>query len=342
MQYEDFLEGHPSWYYSRPSTLNFRVLVGSDAKVQVSNASAVVPGAGEDMGDEGDQNKEGEGDTPKEVTTPISSKHTQRLKTNKGKRTMQQHLPDGLKLKKSFRDVQFKQLVDSFVEKSQSIKAPSAVSSEQSPMDDPVRKEIVVLLEQVIDAGAVEGDSSSEDLLLDCSTDDDIINDDNMEFKKDERFFYRSMLTAFIPTSPPATRTWRRQWRRYGCSTLVAPTSSSLVCLSQTPTPMAPHHPGLRSAALDGVLSMMEMAPTLSFPVVLFSYFGPIMRRGAANLTTAAKAARVQHYGTVQFWRYLDHIDAKHQAQSNIDSSGQFSTGTIDILSGTDRSDVVT
>ncbi|KAL5204972.1 hypothetical protein ABZP36_009843 [Zizania latifolia] len=106
-----------------------------------TNASAVVPGVGEDMGDEGDQNEEGG--------------------------------------------------------------ASSAVSFEQSPMDDPVRKEIAILLDQVIDAGAIEGDSdassdlfvykssaSSEDF-LDCSTDDDPINDDNMELKKDERWKYK-------------------------------------------------------------------------------------------------------------------------------------------------------
>ncbi|KAG8052128.1 hypothetical protein GUJ93_ZPchr0001g29653 [Zizania palustris] len=59
-----------------------------------TNASAVVPGVGEDMGDEGDQNEECGGDTPEEVATPTSSKHYQRMKTNKGKRTMQQHSPD--------------------------------------------------------------------------------------------------------------------------------------------------------------------------------------------------------------------------------------------------------
>ncbi|KAG8061255.1 hypothetical protein GUJ93_ZPchr0003g17731 [Zizania palustris] len=122
-----------------------------------TNASAVVPGAKEDMGDEDDHNEEGGGDTPEEVATPTSSKHNQRLKTSKEKRSMHQHSPNGLKLEKSFRDVQFKRLIDSFVEKSQSIKSSSVVSSEQSLMDDPVRKEIALLLDQVIDAGAIEG-----------------------------------------------------------------------------------------------------------------------------------------------------------------------------------------
>ncbi|KAG8096046.1 hypothetical protein GUJ93_ZPchr0013g34768 [Zizania palustris] len=122
-----------------------------------TNACAVVPGAREDMGDEDDHNEEGGGDTPEEVATPTSSKHNQRLKTSKEKRSMHQHSPNGLKLKKSFCDVQFNRLVDSFVEKSQSIKSSSVVSSEQSLMDDPVRKEIALLPDQVIDAGAIEG-----------------------------------------------------------------------------------------------------------------------------------------------------------------------------------------
>ena len=35
MQHEDFPGGNPSWYYSRPSTLNFGVLMGSGALVLV-------------------------------------------------------------------------------------------------------------------------------------------------------------------------------------------------------------------------------------------------------------------------------------------------------------------
>ena len=35
VQHEDFLKGHPSWYYSRPSTFYFRVLMGSDTLVLV-------------------------------------------------------------------------------------------------------------------------------------------------------------------------------------------------------------------------------------------------------------------------------------------------------------------
>ncbi|KAG8061437.1 hypothetical protein GUJ93_ZPchr0003g16495 [Zizania palustris] len=48
-------------------------------------------------------------------------------------------------------------------------------------------------------------------------------------------------------------------------------------------------------ATPDAVLSMLnEVTPELSCPVVLFSYFGPIVRRGPANFTAAAKAAGVQ------------------------------------------------
>uniref|UniRef100_J3LTQ5 Uncharacterized protein n=1 Tax=Oryza brachyantha TaxID=4533 RepID=J3LTQ5_ORYBR len=48
-------------------------------------------------------------------------------------------------------------------------------------------------------------------------------------------------------------------------------------------------------ATLDGVMSMLkEVTPELSCPVVLFSYFGPIVRRGLANFTAAAKEAGVQ------------------------------------------------
>ncbi|KAL5210033.1 hypothetical protein ABZP36_005656 [Zizania latifolia] len=48
-------------------------------------------------------------------------------------------------------------------------------------------------------------------------------------------------------------------------------------------------------ATLDGVMSMLkEVTPELSCPVVLFSYFGPIVHRGLINFTAAAKAAGVQ------------------------------------------------
>ncbi|KAK3149064.1 hypothetical protein QOZ80_3AG0212460 [Eleusine coracana subsp. coracana] len=47
-------------------------------------------------------------------------------------------------------------------------------------------------------------------------------------------------------------------------------------------------------ATLDGVLEMLkEVTPELSCPVVLFSYFNPILRRGLANFTAAAKEAGV-------------------------------------------------
>uniref|UniRef100_A0A0E0D873 Uncharacterized protein n=1 Tax=Oryza meridionalis TaxID=40149 RepID=A0A0E0D873_9ORYZ len=48
-------------------------------------------------------------------------------------------------------------------------------------------------------------------------------------------------------------------------------------------------------ATPEGVLSMLkEVTPELSCPVVLLSYLGPILRRGAANFTAAAKEAGVQ------------------------------------------------
>ena len=35
VQYEDFPEGHPSWYYSRPSMFNYGVLMESEVLVLV-------------------------------------------------------------------------------------------------------------------------------------------------------------------------------------------------------------------------------------------------------------------------------------------------------------------
>ncbi|KAK3145797.1 hypothetical protein QOZ80_3BG0257660 [Eleusine coracana subsp. coracana] len=47
-------------------------------------------------------------------------------------------------------------------------------------------------------------------------------------------------------------------------------------------------------ATMDGVLEMLkEVTPELSCPVVLFTYFNPIVRRGLANFTAAAKEAGV-------------------------------------------------
>ncbi|CAN6322300.1 unnamed protein product [Urochloa humidicola] len=46
---------------------------------------------------------------------------------------------------------------------------------------------------------------------------------------------------------------------------------------------------------LDGVLAMLrEVTPELSCPVVLFSYFNPIVRRGIADFAAAAKEAGVR------------------------------------------------
>ncbi|KAK1643404.1 hypothetical protein QYE76_061209 [Lolium multiflorum] len=46
---------------------------------------------------------------------------------------------------------------------------------------------------------------------------------------------------------------------------------------------------------IDAVLFMLkEVTPELTCPVVLFSYLGPIVRRGAANFTAAVKEAGVR------------------------------------------------
>ncbi|XP_037442021.1 tryptophan synthase alpha chain-like [Triticum dicoccoides] len=46
---------------------------------------------------------------------------------------------------------------------------------------------------------------------------------------------------------------------------------------------------------IDGILSMLkEVTPELSCPVVIVSYLGPIVRRGAANFIAAVKQAGVQ------------------------------------------------
>uniref|UniRef100_A0A0D9W057 Uncharacterized protein n=1 Tax=Leersia perrieri TaxID=77586 RepID=A0A0D9W057_9ORYZ len=48
-------------------------------------------------------------------------------------------------------------------------------------------------------------------------------------------------------------------------------------------------------ATMDGVMAMLkDVTPELSCPVVLFSYFNPIVRRGPAEFTAAAKEAGVQ------------------------------------------------
>ena len=45
---------------------------------------------------------------------------------------------------------------------------------------------------------------------------------------------------------------------------------------------------------MDGMLAMLkEVKPELSCPVVLFSYFNPIVRWGPADFTAAAKEAGV-------------------------------------------------
>ena len=46
---------------------------------------------------------------------------------------------------------------------------------------------------------------------------------------------------------------------------------------------------------LDAVLSMLKrITPELSCPVVIFSYLNPILRRGTASFTAAAREAGVQ------------------------------------------------
>jgi tryptophan synthase alpha subunit len=48
-------------------------------------------------------------------------------------------------------------------------------------------------------------------------------------------------------------------------------------------------------ATTDAVMAMLkEVTPELSCPVVIFSYFNPIVRRGTASFATAAKEAGVK------------------------------------------------
>ena len=48
-------------------------------------------------------------------------------------------------------------------------------------------------------------------------------------------------------------------------------------------------------ATTDAVMSMLkEVTPELSCPVVIFSYFNPIVRRGTGNFAAAAKEAGVK------------------------------------------------
>jgi tryptophan synthase alpha subunit len=48
-------------------------------------------------------------------------------------------------------------------------------------------------------------------------------------------------------------------------------------------------------ASTNAVMAMLkEVTPELSCPVVIFSYFNPIVRRGTASYATAAKEAGVK------------------------------------------------
>jgi tryptophan synthase alpha subunit len=68
---------------------------------------------------------------------------------------------------------------------------------------------------------------------------------------------------------------------------------------------------------VDAVLSMLkEVTPELSCPVVLFSYLGPIVRRGAANFTAAVKEAGAQGL-VVPDLPYAEPCAFRHEARKN-------------------------
>ncbi|KAK1643403.1 hypothetical protein QYE76_061208 [Lolium multiflorum] len=70
-------------------------------------------------------------------------------------------------------------------------------------------------------------------------------------------------------------------------------------------------------ATVDAVLSMLkEVTPELSCPVVLFSYLGPIVRRGAANFTAAVKEAGVKGL-VVPDLPYAETCAFRHAARKN-------------------------
>ncbi|GJN23020.1 hypothetical protein PR202_gb10635 [Eleusine coracana subsp. coracana] len=72
-------------------------------------------------------------------------------------------------------------------------------------------------------------------------------------------------------------------------------------------------------ATLDGVLEMLkEVTPELSCPVVLFSYFNPIVRRGQAKFTAAAKEAGV-HGLIVPDLPYVAACTLRSEAMNNLE-----------------------
>uniref|UniRef100_A0A0E0KK69 tryptophan synthase n=1 Tax=Oryza punctata TaxID=4537 RepID=A0A0E0KK69_ORYPU len=82
------------------------------------------------------------------------------------------------------------------------------------------------------------------------------------------------------------------------CRCAAAPATTARVAARRLAAPssaVALEAPVAGGATLEAILSMLkEVTPELSCPVVLLSYFGPILRRGAANFTAAAKEAGVQ------------------------------------------------
>nr|XP_051230362.1 tryptophan synthase alpha chain-like [Lolium perenne] len=70
-------------------------------------------------------------------------------------------------------------------------------------------------------------------------------------------------------------------------------------------------------ATVDAVLSMLkEVTPELSCPVVLFSYLGPIVRRGATNFTASVKEAGVKGL-VVPDLPYAETCAFRHAARNN-------------------------
>ena len=132
-----------------------------------SNESALVPRAeGAAHVNLGDDEGEGailvnlgddEGDEPAgedETTTQKESPHVDKgKKTTRPKRAAHDS-PGGKKPKKTFKDVQFKRLVD-IIERSHGSK--NSVNNAPGQVVDPVRQEISDMLDLVIEAGAGEG-----------------------------------------------------------------------------------------------------------------------------------------------------------------------------------------
>ena len=81
---------------------------------------------------------------------------------------------------------------------------------------------------------------------------------------------------------------------------------------------------------MDGMLAMLkEVKPELSCPVVLFSYFNPIVRWGLADFTAAAKEAGVDGL-IVPNLPYAATYDLRSEAmKNNLELVGPFAIHQI-------------